>query len=140
MSEKYAVVKKDQIERHLKKGDSTGANVSWVFGGETTAKSSAALWCHDPGTKLPARGWKWHDDEQIEYIVSGKLLIQFPDENENVGEEYILEPGDFVYIAAFHKHRGMVVGEENAVGIMFAPSPYDLPSGQPQLYDHIDHD
>jgi quercetin dioxygenase-like cupin family protein len=129
-----------QVDEKLRTGDSKGARAGWVFGRETTQKSSTAKWRHDPGTLLPARGWKWHDDEQIEYIVSGKLLIQFPDENDDVKDEWLLEPGDFVYIAAFQKHRGKVVGDEIAIGIMFSPTAYDLPAGQPQLYDSLDHD
>lgn len=140
MSKQYEVMNKVEVNQRLKDGDSAGARAGWVFGQETTKRSATAVWCHEPGTKLPARGWKWHDDEQIEYIVSGKLLIQFPDVNGDVKDQWLLEPGDFVYIAAYQKHRGVVGDDEMAVGVMFSPTAYPLPAGQPQFYDHPDHD
>ncbi len=58
----------------------------------------------------PLVGAKTCDMEHLQYIVSGHLRVR----NEG-GEELLLEPGDFVYVAP--GHDSWVVGDEPYVAL-----------------------
>lgn len=137
---RHAVMRIEELEAKGQHGrGGKGAHGYWIFGDETTASTTLAQWAHEPGMMAPRNGWKWHDEEEVEYLYSGQARLQIGDAKGEVEAEFNLKRGDWWYIAAGVRHRFQVVGTEIAHGLLLIPKAYELSSGgQTQIYDRAD--
>lgn len=135
MAMAYRVVTAKQIRKGMVKGTDNLSQRNWLFGKGQTTKSFAGIWTHKPGCRLPAKGWKWHDAEEIEYIVQGQMRLLIADRKGRQIASHLLKKGDFFFIARGVPHAADIVGRETCVGLLFCPKNYKLPFGQPAWSD-----
>src|ERR1700730_6222713 len=131
MAMAYRVVTAKQIRKGMVKGTDNLSQRNWLFGKGQTTRSFAGIWTHKPGCRLPAKGWKWHDAEEIEYIVQGQMRLLIADRKGRQIASHLLKKGDFFFIAKGVPHAADIVGRETCVGLLFCPKNYKLPFGQP---------
>jgi quercetin dioxygenase-like cupin family protein len=127
----YRVVTAKQIRKGMVKGTDNLSQRNWLFGKGQTKKSFAGIWTHKPGCRLPAKGWKWHDEEEVEYIVEGQMRLLIANRQGRQIASYLLKRGDLFYIAKGVPHAAWIVGRGTCVGLLFCPKNYKLPFGQP---------
>jgi mannose-6-phosphate isomerase-like protein (cupin superfamily) len=108
---------------------------NWLLGGETTESSFAGVFTRRHIGNLDTQDWRWHDAEEVEFVVQGRMRLQFADEHNRLTDEFEAGPGDLFYIAAGVRHRADAVGDEVCIGVLFCPRPYPLPQGQPAFSD-----
>ena len=135
MAKLYRVVTAKQIRRGMVKGTDNLSERNWVFGKGQTKKSFTGIWTHKPGCRLPAKGWKWHDDEEVEYIVEGQMRLLIANRRGRQVASHLLKRGDLFFIAKGVPHAARIVGRKTCVGLLFCPKNYKLPFGQPAWSD-----
>mgnify|MGYP001034618922 CR=1 FL=1 len=135
MAVKCKVVHAKEIENGMVSGSDNLSQHHWMLGKGMTEDSFAGIWTHEPGCRTPQYGWKWHDDEEIEYIVQGEMTLYIADAEGNQVESHDLRKGDLFFIGKGVKHAADYIGEENCIGLLFCPKAYELPQGQPAWSD-----
>lgn len=136
MPVKYKFVKAKEVKSGMVRGTDSLSQRHHLFGKSITEKSFANIWTHRPGCRLPREGWKWHDEEEVEYIVQGKMVLSIGDAKGNLVGSQLLEKGDFFFIGKGVRHAAEVIGKTMCIGIVFCPKAYDLVRGQPSWSDH----
>lgn len=84
----------------------------------TGERACMKRWKIDPGQRLPVHS---HDNEQIGYVVSGRLVALVED------GEYLLEPGDSYVFPSNERHGAENRWDEPAVGIGVLSPPRTAP-------------
>ena len=135
MKNRFRIVKAKEILSGMVKGTDNLSTRNWLFGKGLTEKSFAGIWTHKPGCRLPENGWKWHDEEEIEYILQGKNILHFADSKGRKIASQLVEEGDLFYIGKGVKHAAEVIGKKTCIGLLFCPKSYKLPFGQPAWSD-----
>ena len=134
----YRVVSAAEIKKGFVKGSDDLSQRHWILGQGQTEKSFFGVWTHKPGCRLPAKGWKWHDEEEVEYIVQGQMRLLIADAKGKQIASHLLKKGDLFYIAKGVPHAADIVGREVCIGLLFCPKDYKLPNGQPAWSDLTD--
>jgi mannose-6-phosphate isomerase-like protein (cupin superfamily) len=131
MSTTHKIFHRDEIMAGLSGSETDLQRRNWLLGGETTRESFAGLFTRRVIGNLATQDWRWHDAEEIEYVVSGRMKVQIANADNELIDEFEAASGDLFYIAEGVKHRADAVGDELCVGLLFCPRPYALPKGQP---------
>lgn len=131
----HRVVTAKEIKKGMVKGTDNLSQRNWLFGRGQTNKSFAGIWTHKPGCRLPEKGWKWHDEEEVEYIVQGQMRLLIADRKGREVAAHRLKKGDLFFIAKGVPHAAQIVGREICIGLLFCPKAYKLPQGQPAWSD-----
>jgi quercetin dioxygenase-like cupin family protein len=135
MAVPYRVVSARDIKKGFVKGSDNLSQRNWILGKGETEKSFFGVWTHKPGCRLPEKGWKWHDEEEVEYIVQGQMRLLIADRKGKQIASHLLKKGDLFYIAKGVPHAADIVGRETCIGLLFCPKDYQLPTGQPAWSD-----
>jgi len=103
----------------------------WLLGKQNTKKSYASVFTRKRRGDLATQQWAHHDDEEVEFIIGGRMVVQIGSKEEGVVSQFEAGAGDLFYIPAGVKHRADAIGDELCIGLVFCPAPYDLTTGQP---------
>ena len=135
MAVPYKVVSARDIKKGFVKGSDNLSQRNWILGKGEKEKSFFGVWTHKPGCRLPEKGWKWHDEEEVEYIVQGQMRLLIADRKGKQIASHLLKKGDLFYVAKGVPHAADIVGRETCIGLLFCPTDYKLPTGQPAWSD-----
>ncbi len=135
MTVPFKVFYRDQIMAGLSGTPDDLQRRNWLIGGESTTDSFAGVFTRKVIGNLLTQDWRWHDAEEVEFVVAGRMRVQIADAANNMTDEFEVGPGDLFYIAEGVKHRADAVGDELCIGVLFCPRPYALPKGQPAFSD-----
>jgi mannose-6-phosphate isomerase-like protein (cupin superfamily) len=102
-----------------------------LIGKQNADKAFAAIFTRRRKGDLQTQKWAHHDEEEVEFIVAGRMVVQIGSSEEGVVSEFEAGAGDLFYIPAGMKHRADAVGDDLCIGLVFCPAAYDLATGQP---------
>ena len=102
-----------------------------LIGKENADSSFAAIFTRRRRGDLETQKWAHHDEEEVEFIVAGKMVVQIGSPEEGVVSQFEASAGDLFYIPAGMKHRADAIGDELCIGLVFCPAAYELATGQP---------
>lgn len=106
----------------------------WVIGGENSDNSFSGIFTRRRRNDIATQPWRYHDDEEVEFIVEGRMELQYKTE-DGVVQHVELGPGDLFCIPAGVRHRADSIGDELCVGLLFCPTRYLTTEGQPFFLD-----
>ena len=106
----------------------------WLIGRENADKSFAAIFTRRRRNDLHSQPWRYHDEEEVEFIVAGRMEFEYINAAGDV-QRVEAGPGDLYCIPAGVRHRADSVGEELCVGLLFCPVSYSTAEGQPFFID-----
>jgi mannose-6-phosphate isomerase-like protein (cupin superfamily) len=131
MASNYQLFRRGEIMSRLSGTETDLQRRVWLLGKQNADKSFAAVFTRRRRGDLETQQWAHHDDEEVEFIVSGRMVVQIGSKEEGVMSEFEAGAGDLFYIPAGVKHRADSIGDELCIGVLFCPVPYDLTTGQP---------
>jgi mannose-6-phosphate isomerase-like protein (cupin superfamily) len=131
MASNYQLFRRGEIMSRLSGTETDLQRRVWLLGKQNADKSFAAVFTRRRRGDLETQQWAHHDDEEVEFIVSGRMVVQIGSKEEGVMSEFEAGAGDLFYIPAGVKHRADSIGDELCIGVLFCPVPYDLTIGQP---------
>lgn len=106
----------------------------YLIGKQNAASSFAMLFTRQHRGDIDTQPWRHHDDEEVEYIVQGRMQIQVGSPQTGVIDDFEVSSGDLVLMPAGVKHRADSIGDGLCIGLVFCPKPYDLTVGQPAVH------
>jgi quercetin dioxygenase-like cupin family protein len=132
----HAVMRGDDFRRRLNAGGPAvqRTNIS-LLGGEDTEKCFVGTFKRANCGEIETAPWRYHDAEEVEYIIDGQLRVQLRGEDDDTVTEFVAVAGDLFYIGAGVRHRAAPVGDGVCRGLVFCPEPYSTASGQTSLSD-----
>jgi quercetin dioxygenase-like cupin family protein len=131
MPPKHLLFPRDEIMSRLSGTESDLQRRVWLIGKQNAQKSFGAVFTRRRRGDLETQQWAHHDDEEVEFIVAGRMVVQIGSKEEGVVDQFEAGAGDMFYIPADVKHRADAIGDELCIGVLFCPAPYDLNTGQP---------
>jgi quercetin dioxygenase-like cupin family protein len=129
----YLLFPRAEIMSRLSGTDADLQRRVWLIGKQNATKSFGAVFTRRRRGDIETQAWRYHDDEEVEFIAAGRMVVQIGSNEEGVLEEFEAAAGDMFYIPAGVKHRGDAVGDELCIGVLFCPEPYDINTGQPSI-------
>jgi mannose-6-phosphate isomerase-like protein (cupin superfamily) len=131
MGSRYLLFRRDEIMSGLSGTDADLQRRVRLIGKQNADGSFAAIFTRRRRGDLETQKWAHHDEEEVEFIVAGRMVVQIGSPEEGVISEFEAGSGDLFYIPAGMKHRADAIGDELCVGLVFCPAAYDLDVGQP---------
>ena len=128
---RHLMFKKEEIASRLSGTDKDLQRFASLIGRENSDRSFAGVFTRRRRDDIETQPWRHHEDEEVEFIVQGRMVVQIGSPEEGVVEEFEASAGDLFCIPAGVKHRADSIGEELCVGLVFCPEPYKLATGQP---------
>jgi mannose-6-phosphate isomerase-like protein (cupin superfamily) len=128
---RYILLDRDAIGRRLSGTEADLQRFASLIGRQNAAGSFAGMFVRRHRGDLEHQPWRHHPDEEVEFIVSGRIVVQIGSPEEGAVEQFEAGQGDLFCIPAGIKHRADSVGDELCVGLVFCPKPYDIGEGQP---------
>ena len=122
---------RDEIEGQLSGKANDLQRFASLIGRQNAERSFAGVFTRRHRGDIDSQPWRHHDDEEVEYMIAGRIHVQIGSPEEGVIEEFEAGAGDLFCIPAGVKHRADSIGDDLCVGIVFCPNPYDLATGQP---------
>lgn len=117
--------------------DAAGPAHRWLLGSENADGVFAGFWKRTRQNDIEEQVFRWHDADEVELIIRGRLHVQLADESQSVVKDVVISEGDLFYIGAGVRHRADSVGDE-CVGLLVCPKAYSIESGQPSWSDSND--
>jgi len=133
MTSNYLMFRRGEIMSRLSGSESDLQRRVWLIGKQNAERSFAAVFTRHRRGDLETQPWRHHDEEEVEFIVAGRMVVQIGSKEKGVIEEFEATQGDLFYIPAGVEHRADSIGDELCIGVLFCPEPYDLTTGQPAL-------
>lgn len=103
----------------------------WVIGSNISDQCFAGMFTRRHRGDIEEQDWWHHDADEVEFVVEGRLHVQFAGPDGEIGSEFIAEAGDLFIIKEGTPHRADAVGDALCVGMLFCPKAYDIGLGQP---------
>ena len=133
MAPNYQLFRRAEIMSRLSGTESDLQRRVWLIGKQNADRSFAGVFTRRRRGDLETQPWRHHEDEEVEFIVAGRMIVQFGSTAKGVIEEFEAAEGDLFHIPAGVGHRADAIGDELCIGLLFCPEPYDLTTGQPAL-------
>jgi len=131
MAPSYLLFRRTDIMSRLSGTEADLQRRVWLIGKQNADKAFAAVFTRRRRGDLETQQWTHHDDEEVEFIAAGRMVVQIGSHEEGVVNQFEAGAGDMFYIPAGVKHRADSIGDELCIGVLFCPVPYDLTTGQP---------
>lgn len=129
----YLLYQRSEIMSRLSGTENDLQRRVWLIGRQNASKSFGAVFTRRRRGDLETQSWRHHDEEEVEYIAAGRMLVQIGGPDEGVREQFEAAAGDMFLIPAGVDHRADAVGDELCIGVLFCPTPYDITTGQPSV-------
>jgi len=129
---------RQEIQSRLSGNDRDRQRFASLIGHQNAEHSFAGVFTRRRQGDIQTQPWRHHDDEEVEYIIGGRMVVQIGSPEEAIVEEFEANTGDLFCIPAGVKHRADSVGAELCIGLVFCPRAYDLASGQPYFLSGVD--
>lgn len=129
----YVLFRQAEIMSRLSGTEADLQRRVWLLGKQNTSRSFSGVFTRRRRGDLETQQWRYHDDEEVEFIVAGRMVVQIGGPEAGVIEQFEAAAGDLFYIPAGVKHRADSIGDELCIGLLFCPEPYDLAAGQPSV-------
>jgi quercetin dioxygenase-like cupin family protein len=127
----YTLLTVDEIQGRLSGQDGDLQRFASLIGRQNAESSFAGMFVRRHRGDIDEQPWRHHPDEEVEYIVTGRIVVQIGSPEQGPTEQFEAGKGDLFCIPAGVKHRADSVGDELCVGLVFCPKPYGVDEGQP---------
>lgn len=130
MPSRYLVFRQAETMASLSGSESDLQRRVSLVGKQNSDKSFAMIFTRRRRGDLETQQWRHHSDEEVEFVIQGRMQIQIGSKGGGVIDDFEVSAGDVLYIPAGTKHRADSIGDELCIGIVFCPEPYDVTVGQ----------